>query len=92
MTKQSLARVLWMANQYEQMKENSEDRLVEVIQAAYSALATSNPELALNILKQMNEQSPQITEIIAEREVEEEAFIFEKAQQLPSELVDEDFQ
>lgn len=77
MKKTDLARLMHKARILEQKDNYNNEMLVEVIQNAFSGLATSNPKLALRIIQEMQKQVPSIESGAKEQEANEAAFVAE---------------
>lgn len=71
MTKKQFATLLYKGSQLEQIKYNSNDKLVTILADAFSALATASPEDALSVIDQINLQRGEIETVLAENKEQE---------------------
>lgn len=83
MNKRALATAQFRAKQAEQIMDHSNEKLIEIIQSSFSALATANPLLALEVLEQINAQVPGIEKLATNRLDEEKEYIDLLSSKLP---------
>lgn len=62
MTKKGMATLMHLASTLGQCNEFNNQMSIEVIQNSFSALATSNPKLAISLIGELNKQIPAMEE------------------------------
>lgn len=86
MTKKELASLQRYCLNAEQISKDTNERLVAIIQDSLSALANSDPELALQVVEQVSEQKTMLQGAIEDRKTSDEGFIEMLASKLPDSL------
>lgn len=91
MTKRGLAELTVGYRKFGKIVDATNERLMEVIESAFSALATANPRLALAVVDQIASQRADLEEAAKEREEDDEGMIQEIIKYAPDsiELTDE---
>lgn len=84
MKKKDLAGLTYAARILEETNDATNESLVEIIQVSFSALATSDPNLAIHVLDQLIPQRQKIEELIDEREQDAAEFVKTLADNLPA--------
>jgi len=87
MKKSALATMQFEHKQMIQKLDNATEKLVEIIQSSFSALATNDPSLALNVLEQLNGNKDAIENLVKERAEDEKQYVDLLSSKLPDELV-----
>lgn len=90
MKKSEMAELTLRAQQLEQMHESALEKLVDIIQSSFSAVATSDPGLALNIIRQLEGQKDGIQQLAQDREMEALEYIKNTVSRLPDTLIFEE--
>lgn len=75
MRKSDLAAVSYEARELNQIKDSVLESLVEVLQSTFSAIATADPEMAIQIIDQLEEQKAGIEAVRLEREENRKQYI-----------------
>lgn len=83
MKKTALARMQQVAQELEQVNDSSLNRLVEILESSFSAIATAEPKIALQIIAQLNEQAESIKSIAQERRENADRYVKGLAAQMP---------
>lgn len=86
MKKTDLARLQQQALELESIAESNIKSLVAVLESTFSAIATSDPDLALSIVAQLESQKDDITAVAVERASNAEMFIKKIANNMPDYL------
>lgn len=82
MKKSELVGAQYALKNLTQMHDNNLDKLMDIISAAFSALATAEPSYALETIKQLNAQKKQIEALEKERAEQESEYIKEAVKYL----------
>lgn len=92
MTKRGLAELTVGYRKFSKIVDASNERLMEILESAFSAIATANPRLALSILDQINAQRADLETAAKEREEDDEGMIQEIIKYAPEsiELTDDE--
>lgn len=83
MKKTDLARLQQVAAELEQINDNNINHLVAVFESTFSAIATSEPKIALSIIKQLNEQVESIEQVMKERRENADLYVKKLAAHMP---------
>ena len=86
MKKSTLVRVQQQYNELVNIAQSTEDKLVEIIQSSISALATANPEMAIEVIEQIAKQKKAIKKMSEERSAAREEYVTVMTSQLPDSL------
>lgn len=86
MKKSDLATLTYGTQRLLQINDTMAEFLVETIRSSLSLLATAEPELALSVIAQLNEQSKQIKAFIIEKDQQEVDGVKELTKALPDHL------
>jgi prephenate dehydrogenase len=90
MKKTDLARLQQVAAELEQINDNNINHLVSIFESTFSAIATSEPKIALSIIKQLNEQVGDIEQTMKERKENADAYVEKLAAHMPPMIEFED--
>lgn len=82
MKKRDLAGLTFRAKQLEEFQKHNLECLVEVVQTGFSAIATSDPKLAITIIDQLYSQKDGILAFLASRDADEKEYIDEVASKI----------
>lgn len=83
MKRSDLARAQQNLQEVSQIAQNSVEHMVVILENAFSAIATAEPALALEILTQLNTQRQDIQDVIAERKQNAEKYVKLLASKMP---------
>lgn len=93
MKKHDLAQLTTIAELQTEMLEVTVDHLTAIISNSFSALGTIDPELALDILRQLNEHETNLKQLVDSREIAIEDRTIQFEANLPDTIVfEEDYE
>lgn len=83
MKKSDLAELQQQASELNQINASNVDALVAILESTFSAIATADPGLAINIIDQLADQKEGIQAVKEEREKKNAAYIRKLASLMP---------
>lgn len=86
MKKTELATMAVLNNQYSQLLDHGIEALGKIIESSISALATVDPELAISVIKQLNDQIEGIEQLKNDRKASSDKKIKMVAEALPNNI------